>query len=89
MDASRFTVKWVFEKMKIVLLNHAVGGFQVAVNWCICKGTIPIPGVKSLRQVEENLGALGWRLSKEEVLELEAAAASISNGMIQNIFQTK
>ncbi|KAG0452893.1 hypothetical protein HPP92_025557 [Vanilla planifolia] len=20
---------------------------QVAINWCICKGTIPIPGVKS------------------------------------------
>ena len=62
---------------------------QVAINWCICKGTIPIPGVKNLRQAQENLGALGWRLSNVEVLELESAAANISSGMIQNIFQTK
>ncbi|KAF6153714.1 hypothetical protein GIB67_000947 [Kingdonia uniflora] len=28
---------------------------QVAINWCICKGTIPIPGMKSVKQAEENL----------------------------------
>lgn len=47
---------------------------QVAINWCICKGAIPIPGVKSLKQAEENLGALGWRLKPEEVASLELAA---------------
>lgn len=24
---------------------------QVAINWCMCKGTVPIPGAKSLTQV--------------------------------------
>ena len=35
---------------------------QIAINWCIAKGTIPIPGAKDLRQAKDNLGALGWRL---------------------------
>ncbi|KAK2995887.1 hypothetical protein RJ640_028295, partial [Escallonia rubra] len=62
---------------------------QVAINWCICKGTIPIPGVKTLKQAEENLGALGWRLSADELLQLEYAARDSPRRMIQNIFQTR
>ncbi|XP_011625167.1 pyridoxal reductase, chloroplastic isoform X2 [Amborella trichopoda] len=62
---------------------------QVAINWCICKGTVPIPGVKSVRQAEENLGALGWRLSLDEMLQLESAAQESPRKMIQNIFQTR
>ncbi|MCO5569282.1 hypothetical protein L7F22_022994 [Adiantum nelumboides] len=62
---------------------------QVALNWCICKGTIPIPGVKNLRQAQDNLGALGWRLSNEEISRLDEASNRISMGIIQNIFQTK
>uniref|UniRef100_A0A0E0M9S0 NADP-dependent oxidoreductase domain-containing protein n=1 Tax=Oryza punctata TaxID=4537 RepID=A0A0E0M9S0_ORYPU len=61
---------------------------QVAINWCICKGTIPIPGVKTVRHVEDNLGALGWWLSPAEVSELEAAAMECPKRMVQNIFQT-
>ncbi|KAL6123029.1 hypothetical protein ACLB2K_075552 [Fragaria x ananassa] len=62
---------------------------QVAINWCISKGTIPIPGVKTVKQVEENLGALGWRLSSQELLQLENAARESPQKMIQNVFQTK
>ncbi|PNY10682.1 aldo/keto reductase family oxidoreductase, partial [Trifolium pratense] len=62
---------------------------QVAINWCMCKGTIPIPGVKSITQAEENLGALGWRLSSDELLQLEYAAQQSPRRMIQNIFQTR
>ncbi|OMO97832.1 Aldo/keto reductase [Corchorus olitorius] len=62
---------------------------QVAINWCICKGTIPIPGVKTVKQAEENLGALGWRLSSNELLQLDSAAQESPRRMIQNIFQTK
>ncbi|XP_010251647.1 PREDICTED: pyridoxal reductase, chloroplastic [Nelumbo nucifera] len=62
---------------------------QVAINWCICMGTIPIPGVKTVKQAEENLGALGWRLSSEEVSQLECAAQESPRKMIQNIFQTR
>ncbi|PON81208.1 Aldo/keto reductase [Trema orientale] len=62
---------------------------QVAINWCICKGTIPIPGVKTVKQAEDNLGALGWRLSSEELLQLEYAAIESPKKMVQNIFQTR
>lgn len=62
---------------------------QVAINWCICKGTIPIPGAKDLQQAQENLGALGWRLSSGEVAELDSAAARCNKQMVQNIFQTQ
>ena len=61
---------------------------QVAINWCICKGTVPIPGAKDLQQARENLGALGWKLSDGEVSELDAAAGRCSKAMVQNIFQT-
>jgi aryl-alcohol dehydrogenase-like predicted oxidoreductase len=44
---------------------------QVAINWAICKGTIPIPGAKTARQAEQNAGALGWRLTEAEVADLD------------------
>ena len=37
---------------------------------------------------QDNLGALGWRLTASEELALDTAAVSISKGMVQNIFQT-
>ncbi len=44
---------------------------QVALNWVICKGAIPIPGAKNAKQAQENVGALNWRLSEEDVLILD------------------
>ncbi len=67
----------------------AMLAMQVAINWCMCKGTVPIPGAKDLAQAQENLGALGWRLSSGEVAELDTAAGRIKKGMVQNVFQTK
>ncbi|GCL36393.1 aldo/keto reductase [Sphaerospermopsis reniformis] len=62
---------------------------QVAINWCICKGAIPIPGAKNLEQAQQNIGALGWLLSDGEVAELDSAAAKSQKKMVQNIFQTR
>lgn len=62
---------------------------QVAINWCICMGTVPIPGVKTVKQAQENLGSLGWRLSTGELLQLEYAARASPRKMIQNVFQTR
>jgi len=47
---------------------------QVALNWTICKGALPIPGAKNIRQVQENIGALGWRLSQAEIAALDQAS---------------
>ncbi len=62
---------------------------QVAINWCICKGTIPIPGAKSIEQAQQNIGALGWQLNQGEIIELDKAAAGTDKKMVQNIFQTQ
>lgn len=56
---------------------HAIAGSrhctpaQVALNWALCKGTIPIPGIKSLAQAKDNLQALTWRLDDNEIQELD------------------
>lgn len=44
---------------------------QVALNWLICKGALPIPGAKNIKQAEQNAGGAGWRLTDEEVTKLD------------------
>lgn len=51
---------------------------QVALNWCICKGTLPIPGAKDADQAEQNAGALGWKLTEEEIARLDEVSAPFS-----------
>ncbi len=46
---------------------------QVALNWLIAQGVVPIPGAKTAQQATQNAGALGWSLSQEEVAQLEQA----------------
>ncbi len=53
---------------------------QVALNWIICKGAIPIPGAKNAKQAQENAGALGWRLTPDEVAELDKLSSRILQG---------
>jgi pyridoxine 4-dehydrogenase len=62
---------------------------QVAINWCIVKGAIPIPGAKNIQQAQENIAAQGWLLDAGEIAELDYAAAGIEQPMVQNIFQSK
>lgn len=62
---------------------------QVALNWCICKGFIPIPGAKTVEQAQQNIGALGWRLDDGELMELDQANQRCDKQMVQNIFQTR
>ena len=51
---------------------------QVALNWVICKGGLPIPGAKTANQAEQNNGATGWRLTQEEIKALEDASDKIT-----------
>jgi len=50
---------------------------QVALNWIICKGVVPIPGAKNPKQATENAGAMGWRLEAAEVEALDKASDSL------------
>jgi aryl-alcohol dehydrogenase-like predicted oxidoreductase len=50
---------------------------QVALNWLMCKGALPIPGAKTAQQAKELCGAMGWNLSPEEVAALDDASRSL------------
>ncbi len=58
---------------------------QVALNWLMAKGTLPIPGAKNRKQAEENAGALGWSLSDDDVAALDEAALE-GTSSLQNRF---
>ena len=50
---------------------------QVALGWVLCQPgvTAPILGVRTMAQLEDNLGASGWTLSSEQLARLNAASA--------------
>jgi len=59
-------------------IGEAHGGkttSQVALNWVICKGALPIPGASKVQNLQQNAGALGWRLSTEEVQALDQVSS--------------
>ncbi len=47
---------------------------QVALNWVMAKGAVPIPGAKNGRQARENTAAMGWRLTDSELASLDLAS---------------
>jgi diketogulonate reductase-like aldo/keto reductase len=60
----------VDELRRIAALHDGRTPSQVALNWLIAKGAVPIPGSKNRKQAEENAGALGWPLTDAEVAAL-------------------
>lgn len=44
---------------------------EVALNWVVAKGAVPIPGAKTKKQAAENGAALEWSLNSDEVAELD------------------
>ncbi len=50
---------------------------QIALNWLLRTPgiTAPIVGARSLEQLNDNLGAVGWELSSEQVQQLSEASA--------------
>lgn len=50
----------------------------MVLNWLIAQdNVVPIPGAKNAEQAQEFSGALGWRLTDEEVSELRSIASDI------------
>lgn len=82
--AQRYSTKYMQQIHPLVLLLKKIGADhggknagQVALNWCICKGTLPIPGIKTVAQAEQNCGGLGWSLSDVEVDQLDQASDQV------------
>jgi diketogulonate reductase-like aldo/keto reductase len=66
--------KVVAELRRIGEANGGKTPSQVALNWIIAKGAVPIPGAKNRDQATENAGALGWLMDADDVAALDDAA---------------
>ena len=60
---------------------------QVALNWIIAKGAVPIPGAKNRAQAEDNAGALGWSVDADDLAALDAAALPGLRGLGNRVWQ--
>jgi len=59
---------------------------QVALNWCLCKeGVVPITTAGSVAHVDENRGATGWRLSPEQLRQLDQIRFQRRTRLAQNL----
>jgi len=72
----------VLEALRAVAAARGKTPAQVALNWVMARGAIPIPGAKNARQAQENAGALGWRLTEEELASLDEAAGEPVPGAV-------
>jgi len=60
---------------------------QVALNWVMAKGAVPIPGAKNAAQADENAGALGWEIDGEDQDRLDAAGLGGTRTLVGRFFQ--
>jgi pyridoxine 4-dehydrogenase len=81
--------KTLLNTLEVIAKDYGKSQSQVAINWAICKGTVPIPGARTVQQARENVGATGWSLQQDAIDALDKAALNVGKPMIQNIFQTK
>mmetsp|Transcript_686 Transcript_686/g.2048 ORF Transcript_686/g.2048 Transcript_686/m.2048 type:complete len:410 (-) Transcript_686:126-1355(-) len=66
--------------MRKVASNHGddVPVSQVALNWARAKGTIPIPGARTVKQAKQNIGSMDWSMTDAEVALLDEASSEVT-----------
>jgi len=74
----------LLEVMRGIAEKRDVPVTTVGLNWIMCKGAIPLPGARNAKQAEQNARALGWRLTDEEIVELEKHSMSGSTSFWQH-----
>ena len=47
---------------------------QIALNWVLRKGALPVVGAKNISQIKDDIAALDWQLSDKDVARLDEAA---------------
>ena len=57
--------------------GHQVTMAQVAINWSLCKGIIPLIGVRTVKQALDAIAATKWHLTDEEVKRLDSHALAL------------
>ena len=67
----------LLEMGRIGVAHDGKSTAQVAINWVIAKGAIPIPGAKNLEQAQQNLEAANWTLTPSEIALLDTLSDSV------------
>jgi aryl-alcohol dehydrogenase-like predicted oxidoreductase len=65
----------LFKAMDEIAAAHEKTLAQIAINWLLTNEEvciIPIPGMKNIKQVKDNIGALGWKMTREERSALDS-----------------
>ena len=67
----------LFSKLKQLGEKYDKTPAQIALNWLMVQdNVIPIPGAKNAKQAQDNAGAMGWELDREDARQLGAIALS-------------
>jgi len=53
---------------------------QVALNFIICQGAVPIPGARTREQYHDNMGAMGWRLTPDAISMITEESEKLNFG---------
>eukprot|EP00092_Neocalanus_flemingeri_P001742 GFUD01001860.1.p1 GENE.GFUD01001860.1~~GFUD01001860.1.p1 ORF type:complete len:362 (+),score=71.11 GFUD01001860.1:97-1086(+) len=71
--ASRDQTWSILEELKNVAERNKKTVAQVATRWLLEKKNVPsvVIGVKNLEQLEDNLGSVGWKMSVEDLEQLD------------------
>lgn len=77
----------LIELVRKIAFNRGKTPSQVAINWLLRHDfVVPIPGVKSARQVEENANAVGWRLTDKELQAINECLSNIELDHLRSLF---
>ena len=63
-------------------MNTEVSTTQIAINYVVAKGCVPMPSVKNPKDADELVGCLGWSLLDDEVKMLDDAADMSDKGVV-------
>ncbi len=66
----------ILEKLEEIAKRYDKTVPQVALNWLISQNIFPILGARTLQQIKDNMGAIGWALTQKDMDELNDVSQS-------------
>ncbi|HHW23709.1 MAG TPA: aldo/keto reductase [Clostridiaceae bacterium] len=83
----------VADALKPYAQRHGKTQGQVAINWVTSQPgiTSAIVGARNAAQMKENMGAAGWRLSRQELAEIDKIGRRVTDRLprYENFFSTR
>ena len=67
----------LIKQLREVAAARGVSCSQVALNWVVRQGAIPIPGARDATMASDNAAAMQWELTADEVASLEQASEQV------------